>query len=230
MSEPRRARGEVPTIPTITLWQRIWRPFWALPAAICAAGIAAGILLPELDRRLSQHLPYLFQGGPDGARGMLSTIASAMISVTGLVFSITMVVLQLASSQFTPRILGEFLAKRITQVTLGVFTASFVFSLTVLRSVQGATDTVSAFVPQLSVTVAFLLVLATSVASSPSSTTSPPRSRSPTSSPRSGTARSTCATGSSRRTSRTRVGAPRRGPPPRVCRGASSRRPTATGR
>ncbi|MEO7754007.1 MAG: DUF2254 domain-containing protein [Terracoccus sp.] len=160
MSDPRRARGEVPTIPTVGPWQRIWRPFWALPAAICAAGIVAGILLPELDRRVSQHLPYLFQGGPDGARGMLSTIATAMISVTGVVFSITLVVLQLASSQFTPRVLGDFLANRITQITLGVFIASFAFALTVLRSVQGSTDAISAFVPQVSVTTAFLLVLA----------------------------------------------------------------------
>ncbi len=160
MSDTRRARGEVPSVPTISRWQRVWRPFWALPLAICLTGIAGGILLPELDRQVSQHLPYLFQGGPDGARGMLSTIATAMISVTGVVFSITLVVLQLASSQFTPRVLADFLSNRITQATLGVFIASFVFALTVLRSVQGASDSGTSFVPQVSVTTAFLLVLA----------------------------------------------------------------------
>ncbi|WP_330475648.1 DUF2254 domain-containing protein [Terrabacter sp. C0L_2] len=142
----------------LTPWQRVWRPFWALPLAIALAAIAAGVVLPLLDRGLSEHVPYLFQGGSDSARSLLSTIATAMISVTGLVFSITMVVLQLASSQFTPRILGDFLAQRTTQVTLGVFIASFVFALTVLRSVRGGND-IDAFVPQLSVTTAFLLVI-----------------------------------------------------------------------
>ncbi|EWT03950.1 hypothetical protein N864_16930 [Intrasporangium chromatireducens Q5-1] len=141
----------------LTTWQRLWRPFWALPLAIGIVAVAAGVLLPLVDGALSEHVPYVFQGGSDGARGLLSTIATAMISVTGLVFSITMVVLQLASSQFTPRVLGGFLSQRTTQVTLGIFIASFVFALTVLRSVRGGAD---GFVPQLSVTVAFLLVLA----------------------------------------------------------------------
>lgn len=141
----------------LTTWQRLWRPFWALPLAIGIVAVAAGVFLPLVDGALSEHVPYVFQGGSDGARGLLSTIATAMISVTGLVFSITMVVLQLASSQFTPRVLGGFLSQRTTQVTLGIFIASFVFALTVLRSVRGGAD---GFVPQLSVTVAFLLVLA----------------------------------------------------------------------
>lgn len=138
----------------------MWRPFWALPASICALAVIAGLLLPPLEARVSTHLPYVFQGGPDGARSVLGTIASAMISVTGLVFSITMVVLQLASSQFTPRVLGTFLSSRITQATLGVFTATFVFALSVLRYVQGANANVDQFVPQVSVTLAFVLVLA----------------------------------------------------------------------
>ncbi|MDO4239287.1 MAG: DUF2254 family protein [Micrococcus sp.] len=100
-----------------------------------------------------------FPGGPAGARSVLGTIASAMISVTGLVFSITMVVMQLASRQFSPRILQDFLSTRITQWTLGVFVASFVYALTVLREVRGAADDAEAFVPQLSVSLASLLVL-----------------------------------------------------------------------
>ena len=114
--------------------------FWALPATICAVAVLLGLSLPPLERGISAHLPYVFQGGPDGARSVLGSIAGAMISVTGLVFSITMVVLQLASSQFTPRVLGSFLSSRITQATLGVFTASFVFALTVLRFVQGGSE------------------------------------------------------------------------------------------
>lgn len=152
-------RGDVPVVAPASRWERLWQPFWVLPMVIVLAAIALGALLPLADRVLSGQLPWVFQGGPDGARSVLSTIASAMISVTGLVFSITMVVLQLASSQFTPRVLGDFLSSRVTQVTLGVFIASFVFSLTVLRSVRGG-ESAAPFVPQLSVTLAFVLVLA----------------------------------------------------------------------
>ena len=152
--------GALPRMRTITRWERWWRPFWVLPLFIVVVATLAGLLLPVLDRALGDHLPYVFPGGPDGARSILATIAGAMISVTGLVFSITMVVVQLASSQFTPRVLGDFLANRITQTTLGIFTASFTYSLAVLRAVRGQSGEVGAFVPQIAVTVGFLLVLA----------------------------------------------------------------------
>ncbi|GAA4395870.1 DUF2254 domain-containing protein [Ornithinibacter aureus] len=153
----RRTVGPVGDPETIGWWERLWGPFWVLPSTICALAVVAGLVLPRIDEALTDDLPYLFGGGAESARSLLSTIASAMISVTGLVFSITMVVMQLASSQFTPRLLGSFLGSRITQVTLGVFTSSFVFALIVLRDVRGGA---TPFVPQLSVTVAFLLVLA----------------------------------------------------------------------
>ena len=153
----RRTVGPVGDPETVGWWERLWRPFWVLPSTICLLAVGAGLLLPRVDAALTGDLPYLFGGNADSARSLLSTIASSMISVTGLVFSITMVVMQLASSQFSPRLLGGFLGSRITQTTLGVFTASFVFALIVLRDVRGGAEP---FVPQLSVTVAFLLVLA----------------------------------------------------------------------
>ena len=144
-----------------SLWDRIWRPFWALPAAIIAASGLLGLILPSLD---PGDLPLVFGGGPDSARTVLSSIVGGMISLTGLVFSITIVVLQLASSQFTPRILRQFLAARVVQASLGVFTGTFVYGLVVLRTVQSATgdgpDARDAFVPQVSVSVAMVFVLA----------------------------------------------------------------------
>lgn len=148
----------VPDLPRSTFWTRLWTPFWALPMAIVVAAFVAGVVLPELDSVLVDWVPLVFEGGPEGARSLLGTIASAMISVTGLVFSITLVVLQLASSQFTPRILGGFLQSRTTQATLGVFTASFVYALTVMRAVKSGYEGRDAFVPQIAVTVAFVLV------------------------------------------------------------------------
>jgi uncharacterized membrane protein len=155
-----RVGGQVPSVKPETWWDRLWRPFWTLPMAICAGAFGLGLLLPFIDRELAEYFPFVFQGGPDGARSVLSTIATAMISVTGLVFSITIVVLQLASSQFTPRVLASFLSSRITQITLGVFTATFIYSLTVMRSVRGGFQQDDPFVPQSSVTMAFVFVVA----------------------------------------------------------------------
>ncbi len=142
-------------------WLAATSPFWVLPAAWCVGAVVVGLLIPELDRSLVGRLPFVFQSGPDGARSVLSTIAGAMISVTGLVFSITIVVLQLASSQFSPRVLRTFLDDRTTQNTLGVFAASFLYALTVLRAVQTAASDTSGYpdVPQIAVAFAYLLVL-----------------------------------------------------------------------
>lgn len=133
-------------------------PFWVVPAIWSASAVGLGLVLPQVDQAVG-WAPLLFEGGPDSARSVLSTIAGAMISVTGLVFSITIVVLQLASSQFSPRVLATFLENRVTRHTLGVFAASFLFALTVLRSIvdMGAVDN---SVPQLAVTTSYLFVLA----------------------------------------------------------------------
>jgi uncharacterized membrane protein len=142
-----------------TWWDRLWRPFWSVPLAICLAAFGLGLILPWLDRERGNELPLVFHGGPDAALSVLSTITTSMISVTGLVFSVTIIVMQLASSQFTPRVLSTFLSSRITQMTLGVFTATFIYTLTVMRSVRAGFQGTDPFVPQLSVTVAFVFVV-----------------------------------------------------------------------
>lgn len=139
-------------------WKALASRFWVIPALCCAAALAAGLVLPELDELVGDEVTFLFTGGPAGARSLLSAITTSMISVTGLVFSITVVVLQLASSQFSPRVLRTFLKSRVTQWTLGVFTATFLYALVVLRSVRGG-DGIEPFVPPLAVTGAFVLVL-----------------------------------------------------------------------
>lgn len=99
-----------------------------------------------------------FNGGPTSAQEILTTIITSMMTFTGLVFSITIVALQLASSQFSPRVLRSFLRDRGSQVALGVFTATFVFALSVL--VQVRSDSAGGvFVPGVSVSVAIGLVM-----------------------------------------------------------------------
>lgn len=134
--------------------------FWAVPLlfALAAALLALGMTAIDESLDTDLHLPFLFSGGPEGARALLAAVITSMISFTALVFSITIVVLQLTSSQFSPRVLRFFLDDRLNQVALGVFVATFVYALVVLRGVRG-TAQVDSFVPQLSVTVAFLLVL-----------------------------------------------------------------------
>jgi uncharacterized membrane protein len=134
--------------------------FWAVPL-LCAVGAAGlGLALSNLDAVLdtSFTLPFLFAGGPEGARALLSAIITSMISFTGLVFSITIVVLQLTSSQFSPRVLRTFLRDWFDQLTLGVLVATFVYALVVLRTVRGTAE-LNPFVPQLAITVAFGFVL-----------------------------------------------------------------------
>ncbi|MCX2948910.1 DUF2254 domain-containing protein [Lentzea sp. NEAU-D7] len=131
--------------------------FWALPLAIALTAAGLAITLTAVDQELFGSLPLLFSGGPEGARALLAAIITSMISFTGLVFSITVVVLQLTSSQFSPRVLNTFLHDRFTQVALGVFVATFVFAFVVLRTVRGTAET-EGFVPATAVTAAVVLV------------------------------------------------------------------------
>ncbi|MFD3730223.1 DUF2254 domain-containing protein [Streptomyces sp. NPDC058632] len=138
---------------------------WPLPTLGVVLAVAAGVGLPRLDARIQHDIPpwlkdYLFGGGADAARTVLEAIAGSLISVTALTFSLTVVTLQLASSQFSPRLLRTFTADRYVQTTLALFLATFAYVLTVLRTVRTGDDGQVMFVPQVSVTVAFLLTLA----------------------------------------------------------------------
>jgi len=133
--------------------------FWLVPGVCVAVAIGLAMLVTTIDQRLVRvGSPLVFTGGPEAARTLLSTITSSMITFTGLVFSITVVVLQLTSSQFSPRVLRSFMRDRANQLALGVFTATFVYAMMVLRTVRSSFEG-SPFVPQVATTVAFALVL-----------------------------------------------------------------------
>ncbi len=100
---------------------------------------------------------WVIQPGADGARQILTTMAAAVITVVGVVFSITIVALTLASTQFGPRMLRNFIRDRGTQHTLGAFVATFVYAVLALVAIgNGAHDP---FVPNISITVALLALV-----------------------------------------------------------------------
>jgi uncharacterized membrane protein len=101
---------------------------------------------------------WIYTGGAVGARSVLSTIASSVITVAGTTFSITIAALSLASSQFGPRLLRGFLRDTGNQIVLGTFIGTFVYCLFVLRAVRGVEKDV--FVPNLAVTGGVFLSLA----------------------------------------------------------------------
>lgn len=141
---------------------------WPLPVAGIIVAVLLGIGAPALDGAVDGSLPesvgtLLFGGGPDAARTVLSAISGSLITVTSLTFSLTVVTLQLASSQFSPRLLRTFTRDRFVHVTLAVFLATFVYSVVVLRTVRDKGDDRGMFVPEISVTLSVLATLASVV-------------------------------------------------------------------
>jgi uncharacterized membrane protein len=137
---------------------------WALPTLGVLLGLALGVVLPRIEAH-SGTLPgsvstYLFGGGPSAARTFLGAIAGSLVTVTSLTFSLTVVTLQLASSQFSPRLLRTFTSDRFVHATLALFLATFTYALAVLRTVRDETDDEPPFVPPIAVTLAFLLTVA----------------------------------------------------------------------
>ena len=139
---------------------------WPLPALAVVAALLAGVALPHLDARVDASVPgwlgdVVFGGDAGAARTVLDAIAGSLVTVTSLTFSLTVVTLQLASSQFSPRLLRTFARDLLVQSTLALFLATFVFALTVLRAVRSpAEGSQASFVPRFAVTAAFVLAVA----------------------------------------------------------------------
>lgn len=143
------------------MWNTFRYSYWFVPAllAIFAAGLA--FLTLQLDRLLDPatltSTGLVFNGGPGEASTLLSAIIGSMVTVSGTTFSIVIVALVLASSQYGPRLLRNFMRDFGNQMVLGIFIATFIYCLLVLRDVRS--DTANPFVPYLSVTVGVGLAL-----------------------------------------------------------------------
>jgi uncharacterized membrane protein len=173
--------------------------FWFVPGLIAIALGALSFVVISIDRAAGPRgLSGAFDGDASAARSILSTIAGSLITVAGLAFTLTVVTLQLVSSQFTPRALRNFLGDRLNQLTAGSFVGIFLYCLLVLRSVRTRVEGQDGFIPALSVTVAILLADSPSVSSWRTSIMSRAPSRFRTSPPASPDRRSAEWTGSSR--------------------------------
>lgn len=133
--------------------------FWFIPSLFTLAGLVAAILALRLDMNIpvqqwSENNPVLFTSG-EAARTLLATLAGSAISVAGVVFSITIVVLNMAAAQFGPGLLTKFMHHRGTQVVLGAFVATFTYCLIVMRFV----DDEGGFVPHIAANFGLLLGL-----------------------------------------------------------------------
>ncbi|MCF8360589.1 MAG: DUF2254 domain-containing protein [Prolixibacteraceae bacterium] len=144
------------------LWEELNTSFWFVPILmlLITIGSAIGFIYIDSQIRFTPEgiLKYLLPASVDSARSILSIIAGAMIGVAGTVFSITLVVLTLASSQLGSRLVRNFMYDKLNQVVLGTYVSSFVFCLIILSSLK---DNESFhFVPAISVLAALASAIA----------------------------------------------------------------------
>jgi uncharacterized membrane protein len=110
------------------------------------------------------HDQRLLVGDAGTALTLTSVVATGMLAFLGIVFATTLVAIQLAASQYSPRAVRVFIRSRLTKVCLGIFVATFVFSIVTLIAIRSAGRNDAAFTPVLSTSCVELLVLATLVA------------------------------------------------------------------
>jgi len=140
---------------------RIRSSFWFLPAVMAGGAMVLAFATVALDTPMTDWLTrnwgLTFTGGAEGASSLLGAIAGSMITIAGVVFSMTLVALSLASSQLGPRLLRNFMRDPQTQMVLGTFIATFLYCLLVLRTIRRAEEIL--FVPHLSVSLGVLLAV-----------------------------------------------------------------------
>lgn len=129
---------------------------WVLPTLSVLGALVAGSLLSLVD--LGTRSPLAFQGTPDDARALLIGMTGTMVTVIALLLGLTVVALQLSSTQFSPRLLRNFLRDRPNQVVLSVFVATFAYSAAGLYTVGVSGGSRTAEYPRLAVTGAIVLL------------------------------------------------------------------------
>ncbi len=141
-----------------TLWRNLNSSLWFVPTLMVIVALLLAYVLVIFDLNIGHKwvsdYPLLFGAGADGARGVLT---GSMMTVAALIFSLTLSTLAQVSSQYTPRVLRNFMSSRTNQVVLGFFVSIFVYCLFVLRTIRGSNE--GNFIPSLAVSGGLALAL-----------------------------------------------------------------------
>ncbi len=144
-------------------WYHLTATLWFVPTILVFVGILLGLIFIEIDVYVGDQLGVfsgLFRVQPSGARDMLAVIAASAITVAGTVFSITIVALTLASTQFSPRILRNFTGDAGNQAVLGALVGIFAYCIVVLRTIRDdGNNPANNFVPSTAVVFSIFLGL-----------------------------------------------------------------------
>ena len=143
-------------MPLRRLRQYLDTNLWAVPLLCVLGGIVLALVTTAIDRSFDHGLiPQSITGNPNAAQTILNMIATSMVTLTSVVLTLTLVLIQLAMGQFSPRIVRALLNDRRTQLAIGLFGATFAYAMLVLRRI----DPQGGVLPGLSVLVAYVLML-----------------------------------------------------------------------
>lgn len=150
-------------VQALKLWHYLTGSLWFVPGSWMFFSVLLAVVLVALDSTLLtdefwEWAPWFLIGNASGARTMLGSISSAMLTVTSLAFSLMMVTVVQTANSYTPRIIGQFLGDRRNQNVLGILLGTFLYSLLVLRAVNDD------FVPLLAVNVSILFAVISTIA------------------------------------------------------------------
>lgn len=144
------------------LWNKLTSTFWFVPVLLLFLSIVLSIVLVILDNAVSipqeGWVRFFLVNSADSSRSILTTISGAMIGVAGTVFSVVLVALTLASSQFGPRLIKNFMYVRLNQVVLGSYISTYLYCLLVMNAIKGNDD--YSFIPSISILFAILAAMA----------------------------------------------------------------------
>jgi len=138
------------------VWEYLRGALWVLPTIAVVLALALGYALSQIE--VASTSWFVFQGTPDDARTLLIAISSTLATVIALVLGLTVVALQLASTQFSPRLLRNFLRDRVNQIVLSVFVATFTYATAGLFTVGVQAGQRVEDYPRLAVSFALVLL------------------------------------------------------------------------
>ena len=136
---------------------------WFVPLLVVGAAILLAYSCLAIDNAstadFARHYPQPFAGGADSIRVMLASIATSMVTVSGITFSLTISSLAQVSGQLTVRVIRNFTSHITSKLVLGFFVGLFVYCVIVMRTIRIKEDPAGPFVPALSAWVAMVLAI-----------------------------------------------------------------------